>query len=227
MKIFFKYLLFFFLLLRVLGHASAQENDLSRDELRAARKEVRQVKRYQRALENTLEEKELFFSFALMEDLDKRNFDNLGWWQYQYNQYQTIISDTLLATPFNSLKIVFAKKSVTMMRVLLSNTYELEANRPSAFRDIPAVVFLLMLRTIVNPTDYIAYLSVISYSSKVEDYGTALFYLEEAFKNGFNNLDLLLSLPATGLLRIMPEYQALLEVYLKNGFYGIREEDFK
>jgi len=181
MKFFFKYTLFFLLLLRGVGHAFAQENDLSRDELRAAKKEVRLVKRYQRGLENALVEKELYFTYALMEDLDNRNFDNLGWWQYQYNQYQTVISDSLLATPFDSLRILYAKKNVTLMTGLLSNMYELEANRPAALKDIPAVVFLLMLRTIVNPKDYTAYLSVISYSSKMEDYGTALFYLEEAF----------------------------------------------
>mgnify|MGYP003680161670 CR=1 FL=1 len=94
---------------------------------------------------------------------------------------------------------------------VLRRVYDIEANRPAAIRDIPAVVFLLMLRTIVHPEDYVAYLAVISYSSKMEDYGTALFYVE--------------ALLETGLLRIMPEYQALLEVYLNKGLYGIREED--
>jgi len=114
---------------------------------------------------------------------------------------------------------------IVLMVSMLRRSYDIEANRPAAIRDIPAVVFLLMLRTVVNPLDYAAYLALISYSSKMEDYGTALFYLEALLENGYTDLDTLSVLPETGLLRIMPEYQALLEVYLNKGLYGIREED--
>jgi hypothetical protein len=181
---------------------------------RAIKKEQRQLKRMNRQYTDSLTYKAEYYQYMLLEDLDTRNFENLGWWQYQYNYYNSVIE----SAPEN----LSAKALIVDM---LRRVYDIEANRPAAIRDIPAVVFLLMLRTIVHPEDYVAYLAVISYSSKMEDYGTALFYVEALLENGYTDLDTLGALPETGLLRIMPEYQALLEVYLNKGLYGIREED--
>ena len=167
-----------------------------------------------------------YYQYMLLEDLDTRNFENLGWWQYQYNYYNSVIESAPENLSAKALIVDrFAKNVIVLMVSMLRRVYDIEANRPAAIRDIPAVVFLLMLRTIVHPKDYVAYLAVISYSSKMEDYGTALFYVEALLENGYTDLDTLGALPETGLLRIMPEYQALLEVYLNKGLYGIREED--
>ena len=81
-----------------------------------------------------------------------------------------------------------------------------------------------MLNTIVTPKDYEHYLKVISLSAKYEDYGTALFYLEEAFLNGFKNEEILNTLEHTPLLRITPEYNKLLEKYLKKARYKVTDE---
>lgn len=204
---------------------SAQELGYSKHEIRLQKKQARVYKRLERQLLDSLAYKTDYFKYVLLEDLDYRNFENLGWWQYQYNGFYNQISDSLPKTALDSIRISYAKKSIVSLIGVVRDAYELEANRPPSVRDFPALVFLLMLRTIVNPNDNVAYLSIISYSSKMEDYGTALFYLEAALKNGFDDLETLASLPETGLLKIMPEYQALLEVYLKKGRYGIREEE--
>ena len=47
-------------------------------------------------------------------------------------------------------------------------------------------------------------------NSKIEDYGTAIFYLEELLKNGFTNQKKIYSLEHTALLRITPEFNALI-----------------
>ncbi|MDB9714004.1 hypothetical protein OAA74_05080 [Flavobacteriaceae bacterium] len=193
---------------------------------RALKKEQRQLKRIDRQYSDSIAYKAEYYQYMLLEDLDTRNFENLGWWQYQYNYYNSIIESAPENLTGKALIVDrFARNVMVLMVSMLKRVYEIEANRPAAIRDIPAVVFLLMLRTIVHPKDYVAYLAVISYSSKMEDYGTALFYVEALLENGYTDLDTLGALPETGLLRIMPEYQALLEVYLNKGLYGIREED--
>jgi len=193
---------------------------------RALKKEQRQLKRIDRQYSDSIAYKAEYYQYMLLEDLDTRNFENLGWWQYQYNYYNSIIESAPENLTGKALIVDrFARNVMVLMVSMLKRVYEIEANRPAAIRDIPAVVFLLMLRTIVHPKDYVAYLAVISYSSKMEDYGTALFYVEALLENGYKDLDTLGALPETGLLRIMPEYQALLEVYLNKGLYGIREED--
>lgn len=197
----------------------------SKKEVRLQNKQARMYKRLERKLSDSLDYKTAYFNYMLLEDLDFRNFENLGWWQFQYNSLLEKIEDSQPATPLDSLRISYAKKTVVSMMGVVRDVYEAEAIRPPEIRDYPALVFLLMLRTIVNPKDYVAYLSIISYSSKMEDYGTALFYLEAALKNGYTDLETLNALPETGLLRIMPEFQAVLEVYLKKGRYGIREEE--
>jgi hypothetical protein len=193
---------------------------------RALKKEQRQLKRIDRQYSDSIAYKAEYYQYMLLEDLDTRNFENLGWWQYQYNYYNSVIESAPENLSAKALIVDrFAKNVIVLMVSMLRRVYDIEANRPAAIRDIPAVVFLLMLRTIVHPEDYVAYLAVISYSSKMEDYGTALFYVEALLENGYTDLDTLGALPETGLLRIMPEYQALLEVYLNKGLYGIREED--
>jgi len=222
-KYFFVPLFFMFL---CLIPVQAQDIISEKQAEKAFKKEQRQLRRMSRQYTDSLTYKAEYYQFMLLEDLDTRNFENLGWWQYQYNHYNAIAnkaSENL--SQRETIVVEYAKNTIVLMISILRKTFDIEANRPAAIRDIPAVVFLLMLRTVVNPLDYPAYLAVISYSSKMEDYGTALFYLEALLENGYTDLKTLAALPETGLLRIMPEYQALLEVYLNKGLYGIREED--
>ena len=90
--------------------------------------------------------------------------------------------------------------------------------------DLEALNLLYMIKTITSPAEYDAYLKVISTSSKMEDYGTALFYLEELLKNGYTNTQELYSLEHTALFRIMPEFNEVVEKYLKGARYDIIEQ---
>ena len=90
--------------------------------------------------------------------------------------------------------------------------------------DDEALILLSMQKTITEPEDFEYYLRVISLSSKYEDYGTALFYLEEALKKGFKDIDKLDKLPNTAILRISPEYNKLVHKYLDNARYKITDE---
>ena len=90
--------------------------------------------------------------------------------------------------------------------------------------DEEALVFLYMLKTILLPQEFKNYLKVASIAAKNEDFGTALFYLEEALKNGFKSREELYSIPNTALLRITPEFNALIEKYFSEARYKIKDE---
>ena len=58
----------------------------------------------------------------------------------------------------------------------------------------------------------------------MEDYGTALFYLEELLKNGYTDKSELYELENTALFRITPEFNMLVEKYLRDARYEIIEQ---
>ena len=76
-----------------------------------------------------------------------------------------------------------------------------------------------MLKTITQPEKAENYLKVISNSALLDDYGTALFYLEELLKNGYKDKEKLYTIEHTALLRIAPEFNEIVEKYLKDARY--------
>ena len=58
----------------------------------------------------------------------------------------------------------------------------------------------------------------------MEDYGTALFYLEELLKTRYTNKEELYSLENTSLFKIMPEFNEVVEKYLKGARYDVIEQ---
>ena len=90
--------------------------------------------------------------------------------------------------------------------------------------DEEGLSYLWMLKTITNPKDYKSYKNVIAYASKIEDYATALFYLEELLKAGYEDKKGLYEIENTALLRITPEFNLLIEKYLKDARYQVIEQ---
>ena len=102
-----------------------------------------------------------------------------------------------------------------------SNSNELKNEK---VLDEEGLNFLWMLQTITNPKNYDSYIKVISYNSKKEDFGTALFYLEELLKAGYTDKKELYNIEHTALLRITPEFNQVVEKYLKDARYQIIEQ---
>ena len=90
--------------------------------------------------------------------------------------------------------------------------------------DEDALTFLWMLKTITEPKNPEFYLKVISISAKNEDFGTALFYLEELLKTGFKDKQKLYSLEHTALFKITPEFNKTISKYLSDARYEVIEE---
>lgn len=156
------------------------------------------------------------YNYYLEEDLLTYNYNNLGWWNYQMDE---------LKKHKNSANVFQRQMGVRLeayLNALVADNIDMvNAHSPI---DEEALNFLWMLKTITSPKEYSGYLKVISLNAKVEDFGTALFYLEELLKIGYDNVDELYALENTALLRITPEFNTLVDKYLNKARYDIIEE---
>lgn len=192
------------------------------DSLRDAKRELKRTKTY-RSLKREQDAaffKETFlredFAYYLEEDLLTYNFNNLGWWNYQMQQIDKFRKG------LNSMERLMGARLNGYVNALVEDSIELVSGQPII--DEEALVFLYMLKTLTEPTNFDNFLRVTSIASKNEDFGTALFYLEEALKNGFDSKEKLYSIPNTALLRITPEFNALIKKYFEDARYEIKDE---
>lgn len=114
------------------------------------------------------------------------------------------------------------KRLLSFVNALVEDNIVLIKN--AAMVDEEALAFLLMLKTITDPTNFENYLKVVSLAAKNNDFGTALYYLEEVLKKGYNDLVALYSLQHTVLFRITPEFNELVKKYLNDARYEIKDE---
>ncbi len=192
------------------------------DSLLASAKTVRKGKGYR--LQNRSKSNALFkesflkddFDYYLEEDIRTYNYNNLGWWTYQMEELEKYEKST------NVFTMQMGQRLKGYVNALVADNIDLiYAQSPV---DLEALNFLWMLKTITAPKEYENYLKVISNSALIDDDGTALFYLEELLKAGYTDVDALYSLEHTAILRISPEYNALIEKYLKASRYEPIEE---
>ncbi|MDT0622203.1 alpha/beta hydrolase [Croceitalea vernalis] len=176
----------------------------------------RSLNRIQNAVlfkENLLRED---FAYYLEEDILTYNYNNLGWWNYQMTQINGFISGD------SKLEQQMGKRLLGYVNALVEDNIDLVQAEPIA--DDEALILLLMLKTITEPDQIDNYIKVISIASKNSDYGTALYYLEELLKKGFKNKNQLYNIEHTTLFKITPEFNKLIEKYLNNARYEIKDE---
>ena len=191
------------------------------DTLKATQKTLRRSSNYRQAnrSQNSCFLKESFtkedYNYYLEEDIITYNYANLGWWNYQMQELNKLDKSS------NLYERQMSSRLRGYINALVSDNIDfIEAEDVV---DYEALNLLHMLKTITSPKDYNAYLKVISISSKMEDYGTALFYLEELLKTGYTDKSGLYSLEHTALFRIMPEFNEMVEKYLKGARYDVIE----
>jgi len=156
------------------------------------------------------------FAYYLEEDVMTYNYNNLGWWNYQMGQLDKYINGR------TTTEKQMGHRLIGYVNALIQDNIDLVASQKVV--DEEALVFLYMLKTITASDTFENYLKVASIASKNEDYGTALFYLEEAMKKGFQSKQALYDIPHTALLRITPEFNALVKKYFDEARYKIIDE---
>ena len=192
------------------------------DELKEKLKSLKKDKLYrtQKRNENNVFFKESLikedYSYYLEEDVLTYNFNNLGWWNFQMEDIKKYEKSQ------NEAERQMGKRLYGYVNALVDDTEDMLKKEKVV--DEEALLFVFMLKTIIDPKEYGSYLETISLSSKIEDYGTALFYMEELLKNGFTDKEALYALEHTALLRITPEFNELVKKYLDDPRYGINEQ---
>lgn len=188
--------------------------DSLRDEIKILKK-ASTYRAQKRTLNNVLLRESFIiedYNYNLIEDLSTLNYNNLGWWNYQMEELKKYENKP---DPFEKQ---MGKRLLGYLNALIEDNIDIELEYPVVNDEV--LSFLWMLKTITEPKAYAYYLNIISDSSKYEDFGTALFYLEELLKNGYKDKAHLYSLEHTALLRIMPEFNAIVNKYLKGSRYN-------
>lgn len=192
------------------------------DSLRLVQREIRRNKLYKsmKRAENAAFLKESLlkedYLYYMDEDLVTYNFNNLGWWNFQRSEINKFIEGSSKAERDMGYRLLGYINALAEDNIDIVQSEDLI--------DEDALAFLFMLKTILEPDNFDFYMRIISLSSKNEDFGTALFYLEEALKKGFNDKDTLYGLEHTALLRINPKFNKLVSQYLKDARYNIKEQ---
>ncbi|MEP0264621.1 hypothetical protein [Dokdonia sp.] len=154
------------------------------------------------------------FQYYLEEDSKNSYFDNLGWWNFQMSDLDEKIDSTAVFEQERkaSIRLKGFVKSITEERY-----EEIKSQNPK----ISQLLFMNVLRTLVDPENQQAFINAISLSAKEGDVDAALFYLEELLKSGFTGYELLYNIDGTTALRIGEEWNAIVKGYLgKSKFYN-------
>lgn len=153
------------------------------------------------------------YNYYLEEDIITYNYNNLGWWGYQMEELEKFKKNP------DVLQQQMGKRLEGYINALVADNIDiLKSGEPV---DEEALNFLWMLNTVINPKEYTNYLNIISYNAKVNETSTALFYLEEVLKKGYTDRAELYSLEDTALLRLTPEFNAIIAKYLKDARYDL------
>ncbi len=190
--------------LRDVSEVKERKKQLARSRnFREQEKEIREI---------TAKEEELLkdYVFYLAQDIATANFENLGWWNYQRLQLDAL-SESEKETEVNMGYRLqgFIKE---LLRVKKRELQESETTLEQS-------LLINMVQTIFDQTNFEAYKNILSLSALDGDYNTALFYLEEMLKNGYDNEEELYNIEGTLGLRMTPQFNWLVKKYLGSSRY--------
>ena len=186
------------------------EGFISTSEIRAKQNQLNRSRNYieQKREQQTVSQKESRllddFMYYMDEDIRTSNFENLGWWNYQKNQL-----DSLAQKSNGEAKMAVRLKGFIKEYIRLKRQ-DLKDNRGS----VEARMLANMMQTIFDPQAFDAYRNIISLSAQDNDFQTAYFYLEEMLKHGYKDMSALYEIEGTLGLRLTPEYNSIIENYL-------------
>lgn len=157
------------------------------------------------------------FTYYLEEDVRTANFENLGWWNYQKKQLDSLAQRNNAEAKMALRLKDFIKEYVRLKRL------ELKENRRST---LESKLLANMVQTIFDPQAFDAYKEIISLSAQDNDFQTAYFYLEEMLKHGYEDMESLYKIEGTLGLRLTPEYNMIIDNYLgKSKFHDSTRQD--
>ncbi|MCM4160735.1 hypothetical protein FHG64_04905 [Antarcticibacterium flavum] len=168
-----------------------------------------QRRQYNRAAATEDEYREQYLYF-FNEDVFRANFENLGWWNQQIKELEELQQGN------NPAEAEMAHRVQGLLRTLATNSFK-DLKERNATND--QLVFTAILQTIFDKENPEGYLNIISISAGDGDYYTALLYLEDLLKTGYDDLEALYNIPRTLDLKLSPEFNKIIEEYLGESKY--------
>lgn len=151
-------------------------------------------------------------NYYLTEDSQNAFFDNLGWWSYQMDDIDIKIDST-------SSNKEERKSAIRLKNYLVKAVEEKYDVFEIGQASTEQLLFVNILRTLVDPINQEAHLKVIALSAKEGDYNAALFYLEELMKTGYDDYERLYTIDDTIALRTGVEFNEIVKAYLGKSKY--------
>ncbi len=149
-------------------------------------------------------------NYFFAEDVRGANFENLGWWNQQIKELQDLQESK------NPAEAEMAFRLEGILGNMANSTYK---NLEEENAAIDPLIFTAILQTIFDKENPRGYFNIISLSSQDGDYYTALLYLEDLLKTGYDDMESLYNIPGTLDLKLSPEYNGLIKEYLGESKY--------
>lgn len=187
-----------------------------KDELEQKMKDIRrtslfrtQRRQYNRAALTEQEYRDQYLYF-FNEDVYSSNFENLGWWNGQIKELEELQKSKEQA------EAEMAHRLQGLLQDLAANSFR---DLKEANAAIDPLIFTAILQTIFEKEDPQGYFNIISLSARDGDYYTALLYLEDLLKTGYDDVEALYNIPGTLDLKLSPEYNKIIQEYLGESKY--------
>ncbi|MGS2739150.1 acetylxylan esterase [Sinomicrobium sp. M5D2P17] len=185
---------------------SNYSNYVEKDVFRERKKEIRKNRQFRKQRNDNygITEEESYYMTDyltfLSDDLSNGNVGQLPSWE------EEMLSLEKMEKEDNAARAKMAKRLKNMLKAVMKETIPaLDSTKTD--RLLFANAFMVLL----DPKQQDAYLEVLRYSVKKSEYGMALFYLEQLLNQGFKDVGKLNSIEDIALLRILPEYNDILE----------------
>ncbi len=187
-----------------------------RDQIKNIRrnKAFREQRREYRNVVSAEEAKQEEFLYYMENDVVTSNFENIGWWAAQVEGLQEN------EEKLNGARQKMASRLQGFLDNLSKNYYDGYVNSEANSR---SKVFVSILRTIFDKKDPEAYLNIIKIAGHDGDHETALLYLEDLLKTGFDNMEALYDIEGILDLKLSKEYNAKIREYLGEAKYYAAE----
>jgi len=181
------------------------------EEIKKYQKEIKKADAYkkEKRLRSKYDNREVFLLqnllFSLEEDVNYNQYDNLGWWQFKMEELDKLTNS----------KEEYAGNMVFRIRGGVKNVLsEYKKTVSKEESELDKKIFLNILSTIIDKNDFESYRNVISLSTRDQDPGTAIFYLEKMLQNGYTDMESLYTIEGTLALRVSKEYNKVIKKYL-------------
>lgn len=143
-------------------------------------------------------------------DVVTSNFENIGWWAAQVEELKEN------EEKFSGPKGKMASRLQGYLDNLSKSYYDSYVNSQA---DSRSKIFVSILRTIFAKEDPEAYLNIIKIAGHDGDHETALLYLEDLLKTGFDDMEALYDIEGILDLKLSKEYNDKIREYLGEAKY--------